>query len=411
MSFLNTPNTSWNKLQKDSENFQKPIHYPNAFDYRDEFESAIHDLLQLYATNENVKNLSPQLRLYVNQQTVDIHSYFNLSKVIKFDQSVEDWGKRVFNGQNYILVINCIERFSETLSGHFAKLMAPRLENCTPDEVSYRITLFIGNSGFTPFGAHIDLSGLDVLHFYLGPGSKAMALWEENKFKVLSKSEEKHYYDFEKYLEYGDKYELKKGDVLFFPADKFYHVGEYHNFSIASAVGMIKESSNSFFTKTMGIWNEDIKQYLPTHEEKSNKPSEHISKNVLNTTVLEIIEEYKLKKESNTFMNHRPILKNLRPIFLINKTVQLNHPFRILINSERGQIFSRGRKLYITLDKETELIIVQLNKDEVISCKKEMPENTLALITWFFNTGGVIFSKKNSSLILSFVVSFREPYF
>lgn len=395
MSFFNTPNTSWKKLQKDSENYHKPVLYPNAFDYTNEFETAIHSLVQLYATNEIVKNLAPQLRLYVNQEAVDIHSYFSTEQVIKPEESIQEWGKRIFKDQDYILVINCVERFSETFSSHFAKLMAPRLNDYSPDEVSYRITLFIGNSGFTPFGAHIDLPGLDVTHFHLGPGSKSMTLWKEDQFKELTNSQEKHCYDFENQLEYGQKYYLNKGDVFFFPADRYYHVGEYHEFSMAAAVGIIKESPYSFYKKAMSTWDEDIKQHLnqeiPTEEQGFKKLTQQIPKNIRDTSILEIIEVYKKKKESNAFMHHRPIRKKLRPIFLINKRVQLNDPFRILVISEKNQIFSRGRKLDMTLNTETEHLLAQLNKGEIISCNQGMPENTLKLMTWLFNTGSIIF--------------------
>jgi len=393
MSLFNTPDTSWKELQKDSENFQKPIQYTKDFEYDGELEAAIRNLLQLYASNQQIRSLAPQLRLYVNQNTVDIHTYFNATLVIKPKESIEDWGKRVFKGQDYILVINCVERFSETLSSHFANSMVHRLKNHSPDEVSYRISLFIGNSGFTPFGAHIDLPGLDVTHFHLGPGSKSMTLWEESKFQTLINSTEKHCYDYEKHIHEGNTIQLNQGDILFFPADKYYHVGEYHNFSIAAAVGLMKESPLSMFTKAMSRWKEDTIPII--HSENLEKKDDSISlceripEHIRTLSIQEILEEYTCKKASNAFMHHRPLLKKLIPLFLIGKELQVNSHFHIVVKDEIA--YARGRKWNQPLNAESRLLLLHLIEKKPITCSKEMSEDTLRFATWLFNTGAIIF--------------------
>lgn len=401
MSFFENPAESWNKLKEDSNQFQNPTHYSSDFLYTGGLEEAIRDILRLYAMNQEVRASSPLLRLFVENRVTDLQQYFNQDTCIQTDENIQQWANRIFEKKKYVIVVDCIERFSESLSSRFARLMTPYFSSRSPEEVSNRITLFIGNSGFTPFGAHIDVPGLNVTHFHLGPGSKSLTLWEESQFKALTKSQEKHCYDYKKYLTQGEKYELQKGDVFFFPADKYYHVGEYHEFSIAAAVGIKEESSSSLYQKAMSIWDEDIvpliDKTIPSQKIGSFQLSEQIPKSIQNISILEIIEEYKRKKESNAFMHNRPILKKLRPIFLINKKVELNPPFTILIDSEEGlknQLYSRGRRLAFSVDNEARLILNQLNQGETISCHKEMSKRTLRLIAWLFNTGSVIFSDK-----------------
>ena len=392
MSFFNNPSTPWNTLEEDSKQFTKPTQYPDNFQYTDELEDAIRGILRLYAINKNIQVLNPQLRLYVENKGCDTQHYFNSKTAIQPNESIQDWGRRIFEGKRYILIIDCIERFSDRFSSHFAKLITPYLEGLSSEEVSYRITLFIGNSGYTPFGAHVDLTGLDVTHFHLGPGKKSMILWEKNQFQKLSNSEEKNCYEFEKYLPHAKRYELQKGDVLFFPTDKYYHIGEYHEFSIATAVGVLKESPGSFYKKAMSIWNKDIQESILSKINDSAQMSDQIPENIRNTTVIEIIEDYKRKKESNLFMHNRPVLKKLVSIFLIGKGIQLIVPFKIVLSPE-NEVYSRGRKLDFALDNDSKLITKQLNKGDIIICNKEMTKDTLDFITWLFNTGSVVFAK------------------
>jgi uncharacterized protein involved in tolerance to divalent cations len=391
MSFFTDPSSSWKELQTDSEQFQLPTHYQNNFEYNGELEDAIRDLLLLHATNETARNLTPQLRLYVNKQVVDVNRYFNSSTVIKQEESVKEWGKRIFNDQEYILVINCVERFSDSLSNRFADLMSHRLKDLPADEISYRITLFIGNSGFTPFGAHIDVSGLNVTHFHLGPGSKSMHLWKANSFQNITKSKEKHFHHFEQYLPEGKTYKINQGDVLFFPADKYYHVGEYHDFSIAATVGLMQENPLSLFSKAMNLWKEDnvpnIKRTIHADDTSSSELSHHIPNEIRSQSIQNILEEYKYKKASNAFMYNRPVLKKLRPLFIIGKELQLNPSFQIIVKDEIA--YARGRKWNSPLNSESKQLLLQLSECKTISCRKDTNKKTLEFITWLFNAGSI----------------------
>jgi hypothetical protein len=391
MSFFTDPSSSWKKLREDSEQFQLPTHYQNNFEYNGELEEAIHDLLLLHATNETIKNLAPQLRLYVNKQVADINQYFNSSTAIKQGESIKEWGIRIFNGQEFILVINCVERFSDSLSNRFADLMSPRLKNLQSDEISYRITLFIGNSGFTPFGAHIDVPGLNVTHFHLGPGSKSMYLWDADTFQNLTQSKEKHCHRYEQYIPEGKTHELKQGDVLFFPADKYYHVGEYHDFSIAATVGVIKENPQSLFSKALNLWKEDnapnINRTIQAGETSSSELSHHIPNEIRSQSIQNILEEYKYKKASNAFMYNRPVLKKLIPLFIIGKELQLNPSFQIIVKDEIA--YARGRKWNFPLNSESRQLLLQLIENNFITCQKNTKKETLEFITWLFNVGSI----------------------
>ena len=397
MSFFINPIESWIKLKKDSNLFQLPTHYNHHFQYTETLEKAVKDILNVYSVNQEVKASKPLLGLFVDNKAANLNDYFTEEKCIQPNESIEEWGIRIFNNKKYILVVNCIERFSDSTSSSFASLMKPYLEQFSIDQVSFRISLFIGNAVYTPFGAHVDIEGLDVIHFHLGPGSKSMTLWEKEEFITMAQSQEKHCYDFKKHLKYGKEIQLSKGDVLFFPADKYYHIGEYHDFSIAAAIGIIKESPISLYKKALSIWEEDITQQLNKEViiegKEASTLTQKIPANILNTSIQDIIESYKLKKESNVFMHNRPILKKLLPIFLINKKIILNQPFPILINSERNTLYSRGRKLDIFINKEEGTILDQLKNGEIVTCKKSMTKNTLGMLTWLFNTRSVIFAE------------------
>lgn len=402
MNFLNSSTEFWDQLRADSGLFKSPKQYTQCFQNTEVLDRAIRDILRLYAVNADVRASRPLLQLFVDNKPADLEHYFNSDNSIQSGETIEAWGERTFKKKKFILLINCIERFSDSASSCVASLMAPFLEDKSPEEVSFRVSVFIGNGGFTPFGAHIDVPGLGVTHFHLGPGSKSMTLWDKGQFEALTHSQESNCYDFDKYLKHGQEYKLTKGDVLFFPADDYYHIGQYHEVSVAAAVGVIKESASSLYKKAMDLWNEDIKHDLSTElsqqREIPQTISERIPEYIRNASIIEIIEDYKYKKQSNFFMHNRPLLKNLQPFFLVNKKVHLNNPFSFLVNSKKNCLYSRGRKLDIVLDGEILTILTELLEEGSVSCHENMTESALNLIAWLFNTGSVVFyNNKNNS--------------
>jgi hypothetical protein len=390
MPIIKNPNIFWNKLEKDSFQYSQTVHYSSQLNATIGLEEELNKVVQLLCSNPAHLALKPFMKLYVDGEPQQIETYLNQENRLLERESLESWGHRVFKESQFTLVLNCIERFSDDIASNFAKLILPRYSISDTDSTAYRITAFIGNSGHSGFGAHLDAEGLDVTHFHLGKESKIMYLWEREQFQKLNNSTYKNCHNFEPYLEKAEKIVIKSGDVLFFPADKYYHVGEYLGFSTAATIGFYQENPNDFLSRAMERWTDDNKNLIPNTILKKRK--EKIPADIQTTTVQEIIDEFSWSKSSNQGMFYRPIPKQMMPIFLKTKTIKLIAPFQLLIEENRkGEkaLFARGRKCPHELWSTFLPTIEKLNCGKVILGSSINDARLLDFLTWLYSAGSL----------------------
>ncbi len=150
------------------------------------------------------------------------------------ETDLESWGKSLFDGRRFGIVVDRPaiddDRLAERLS-----LMLADIRDTSPVEFgSVEPHIFVGDYGYSPFGAHHDEETGRILHFHLGPGTKRMYIWDDETY-VAATGSRASCFDPRSILELARCYELHAGDVMVLPTEGF-HVGHTPEFSIGFAI-------------------------------------------------------------------------------------------------------------------------------------------------------------------------------
>ncbi|MDN5715617.1 MAG: hypothetical protein L0G89_00125 [Janibacter sp.] len=98
-----------------------------------------------------------------------------------------EWTRRLFGTARVGVGLNSAQRWSEQLTRVFAEIMTPVWDHCEHGWVELRLTLFLGNYGFTDGGAHRDVGHPErVVHLNLGPAPKIFHTWTPAEFTTAT---------------------------------------------------------------------------------------------------------------------------------------------------------------------------------------------------------------------------------
>ena len=298
----------------------------------------------------------------------------------KDNESLSSWGQALFKGSPWCIISDKVSGCIDELTYPIAKWIEPLVANYTPGSFVVDISPYIGKYGYTPFGAHVDIQGVSILHLHLGPNPKQMTLWDQDEFRQMAGSDATVCHDYERHLTKGITYTIKAGDIFHLPASTYYHIGRADDFSVGVTIGLKKEPPHNI-----------LKRALKEHE--SDSPE--ISKSA-------IVESYKLKKESNAGFIRSPLLKKLSAFDFINKQIRIAEPFPLILDKSQKQndrycLFIRGRKLMLKKNQSVVEIIDMLNRKETILLSDSFFNNAnfdrqavLKLVAKLFNYGGIL---------------------
>ncbi|WP_137294887.1 hypothetical protein [Nocardioides dongxiaopingii] len=102
-------------------------------------------------------------------------------------ETTREWTRRLFGTARVGVGLNGVQRWSEQLTRVFAEVMAPVWDHCEHGWVDLRLTLFLGNYGFTDGGAHRDVGHPErVIHLNLGPAPKVFHTWTPDEFAAAT---------------------------------------------------------------------------------------------------------------------------------------------------------------------------------------------------------------------------------
>ncbi|MEU5884353.1 hypothetical protein [Spirillospora sp. NPDC047279] len=135
------------------------------------------------------------------------------------------WARRLFHGLPFSVMLNGAERWHEGLARSAAEFFTPAREQFGLPQHNYRISLFIGDYGFTPSGVHQDVGRAErVFHFNAGPGRKLFHSWPVEEYRALT-GRRRPSYEPERLVEHARTHELEPGDVMMLNV-AWYHVGQ-----------------------------------------------------------------------------------------------------------------------------------------------------------------------------------------
>ena len=366
----------WRDFLNQTEHFRKPVLFKNQLQSGIDYGSIFQTFFKRYSADSNFRE-QVKIRVYIQNGLSNTALQKIQNQPPEENQSIEEWGEKIFEGRDWCIVLDKVSGVMEDLAVPLAKWLQPLISSFPAGEVKVDISPYIGRYGFTPFGAHIDVDGIYVMHLQLGPNAKEMTLWEAEKFKKINQSSETVCFNFLPHLAHGRNYSIESGDIFNLPASTYYHVGNAEKFSIGVTVGIKKESSKTILSKALREFKKD-----PTDLDQSD-----------------LVESYRFKCESNLGFMKKPVLKKITVTELVGKKVKLNLPFKIIIREKNNfhLLYVRGRVLKMEFKNEVLKLIQKLNQNQTIHLSPEFCEKNnvafnpfLELVRKLYNYGALL---------------------
>ena len=327
----------WSKLLEDSQGLREPCHYPGFFlDTPALTEEDLADVLRSAATAPDL-----MLRTYL-----DGGNRADAQETVVCDppgpgETLPRWAQRLFGDRRFGIVINGAERVSEHLARRSAQLLEPFFSVHGMPYGGIDVAFFVGNYGYTPFGIHID-DRTHVLHSHLGPGTKAMSLWEPEVFHAHVGARE-DCFDPDPLLAHGKTFQIRPGDLFYLPA-RYFHVGNTPDFSVALAVSFIELSDRELADLSLAEELErlqvECKERLPwlSADGQDARGAEHLALEPLLRTTAGLparafLRRAALRYRAGLFSNHglrgAPLPRPRAPSDLAGRNLRRVSPFRL----------------------------------------------------------------------------------
>jgi len=370
-------NRFWEQLLEDTNQFQEAALYLNALHLDQNYDAIFKRFFQKYNSEEGIQELA-KIRVYVKGVEKEVALNQLKNNPPENEENLSDWGESLFEGKPWCIVLDKVSGLIDELSLPIAEWTQYLLSKRPPGSLVIEISPYIGRYGYTPFGAHIDVPGISVLHLHLGPNKKEMTIWDADEFRKLTKSDSHVCHDFEPFLSEGKTYSIEAGDIFHLPAGTHYHIGKADEFSIGLTIGLKKETSRSLLQKAM-----------KEHQKSGQEANES-----------DVVESYNLKKQSNAGFMKTPLLKVVADSELFGKKVKVNSPFQLILkgrNEGKLEVYVRGRSFTTPNYSEVISCIQLLNQGEAITLtedyfKQEGMEKSkvMSLMTQLYNYRGII---------------------
>lgn len=157
--------------------------------------------------------------------------------------------REAFGDTEHSVILNKVEHWFPAVAPTVAEITTG-LQLLLADSLLHaELLYFIGDSRFTPFGIHID-DAADALHFNFGPSGRHIWLWEPERFTELTGAR-RSFYRTAELAEYGQRHEVRPGEMFFLPATRYYHAAENHGFSVSMVLTLIQYSPERVVRRAM----------------------------------------------------------------------------------------------------------------------------------------------------------------
>jgi len=314
---------------------------------------------------------------------------------IQANESLHQFTNRIFGDHSFGVVLNQTTNFHPALGKRLAPLYQGITQKLGVEWIDLSATMFIGNYGYTPFGAHYDGAGTSVIHFHLGPGKKVMTLWDEETF-VEKTGSRLHYAYPEKILPYGTDYVIEANDTFYLPEGPF-HIGNTEEFSMAVAVIIKGISVKDWLTNALAEMNTDSfnPEVLASYETDTNEVFTEglveatVSDLPFNNWVKTAMEDYQLSLKSNCGFKPPRWSDEKTYEHLTTQRVQSVPPFQMYhktLKDNQVRLYFRRNKQNFAEAHTIIPIIEQLNDGEVLEIGKvleQYPSNKDYLVDFF----------------------------
>ncbi len=394
MSINGKSATNWmDTLVSKTNDLKDHYYWPSFWDVND---SVIADLKAIFSKFKDAKS------------DADIDVYVNNGKRFDFPPKVQAAAydpstsldkhiRETIGEDNYCLTINALTKWDPHFTVHMQnEIVQPILESKKGVFNGLSFYMFMGNYGYTSFGAHKDPD--HSLIFQLGPANKEVWIWPNEQWKELNNGSLRNSFDFDRLIPEAQYYDLAPGDFLFIPKDCF-HLFKTPDLSFMLG-GIITNASNEslimdgmeLYLKEKGV---NSRQYFDPSllgEEVQNVFQKTMGEDeeYTNEVIMENLIRHKLMLMSNGYLINLPDEKDgLEKIDAAKEYIVPNgFELQYMDFGEVIQVYVRGKSIELPKSESFEKCLKRLNsnqpfsyKDFEASLKPEWPDNT---IEYFF---------------------------
>jgi len=380
------------KLVAKTNDLKDHYYWPSFWDVND---SVIADLKAIFTKFKDAKD-EPDIDVFVNNGK----RYDYPLQVRKADYdastSLDEHIRKTIGEEKYCLTVNALTKWDPHFTVHMQdEIIKPILDSKKGIFNGLSFYLFMGNYGYTSFGAHKDPD--HSLIFQLGPADKEVWIWPLDHWKKLNNGSVKNSFDFDRLLPEATYYKLAPGDFLFIPKNCF-HLFKTPDLSLMLG-GIINNASDGslimdgveLYLKEKG---ERTHQYFDAKnlgDEVQNLFSTTMGedKDYTNEVIMENLIRHKLMLMSNGYLINIPEVKSeLKSIdpsksYLVPKGFELQY----MDFGEVIQVYVRGKSIELPSSESLAGCLEMMNNNEPFSfetfqgrLQPEWPDDTIVFL-------------------------------
>ncbi|NNF33687.1 MAG: RNA methylase [Saprospiraceae bacterium] len=292
------------------------------------------------------------------------------------NESIEEWGMRIFGHDRYGVVFNSLETYDNTLAEIMCSVVSPLIKKAGLPLGGISFLFFMGNYGFTPFGIHKEAKGEEGFLFHLGPGEKVFFSWDIEELNMIEHNTQVFHEELEEMLPSSKEHVLEAGSVMFIP-HQVYHIANTKDFSLSIVMDYINPSKDNLEKElAKEINNQDYSQnVISTYLDPVQESDTEI------TTAYPLDAKSIMTKFRNSF--DKRVLRLKSNSGLINSSIKNNRK-----QLPNGEFKLRGKKVFPIYIKELDeqSIIIFARGNEII----KKPNSNLKLVISELNGGNVL---------------------
>lgn len=352
----------WNEIISSTEGFTIPVKGSQLINSEEiqEYHRLIKEVIVSFSNEQEPFN---GLKCFRDGLQDNALNEYLIANPPKNQESLELWSQRLFEGNPFGMVMNFLEDYNNDLVQKMAQLVSPLLSQAGYPLAGLSMLFFMGDYGFTPFGAHKGTLGEDGFLFHLGPANKKFYTWETTTYNELTGGVQ-GYRELSKILPYGEEHLLKPGDVMFIPSE-VYHVANTEEFSVSLVLDFRKatrETVKKILVDNMAFSLEDkVKLVNPVSDFEQPEKDIDFSENSR-----EAFKKHLAVLRSNGGFAKPSQSKHIQLSWEFK--YQLKRPFKIIQYpfEDKRILLARGHEIPMEDEQEMNQIIIDLNDGVVL---------------------------------------------
>jgi hypothetical protein len=218
---------------------------PNSIDKllsKDEIKNIENTVIKVLNAFFDKGDLHKGMKVYIDKILRNDFVEIMASKRPQEDESLKEWGDKIFGDNKFGVVFNSLEAYDNTIGELMCNIVAPLIKRAGLPLGGLSFLFFMGNYGFTPFGIHKEATGEEGFLFHLGPGKKEFYTWDNEEMNEVGHNTTV-FHEIKDMLPLAKKYTLSPASVMFIP-HQIYHIGNTDEFSLSLVMDYINPSKD-----------------------------------------------------------------------------------------------------------------------------------------------------------------------